>query len=92
MNKDICTDRKTFIYKWLDGHGIKFVDDITDSRIYLLRYDCFLMRNQDVRIGQLRYMSLLSAIPTEQKWLLIGSEPVSTDEKSKLPYVEIKWK
>ena len=64
-NKDICTDRKTFIYKWLDGHGIKFVDDITDSRSYLLRYDCFLMRNQDVRIGQLRYMSLLSAIPTE---------------------------
>ena len=40
-NKDICTDRKTFIYKWLDGHGIKFVDDITDSRSYLLRYDFF---------------------------------------------------
>ena len=91
-NKDICTDRKTFVYKRLDEHGIKFVDDITDRQSYLFRYDCFLIRDQDVRIGQLRYMSLCSAIPTEWKELLIGSEPLSTDEKSKRPYVEIKRK
>ena len=47
------------------GMGSNLLTTLRIAEAIYFWYDCFLMRNQDVRIGQLRYMSLLSAIPTE---------------------------
>ena len=91
-NKDIRIDRKTVVYRRLYEQGIKLVDDFTDNRGHLIRYESFLTRNQRVQIGPLRYMSLLSAIPLEWQRLLVGSTQLCTDEKNIYPSIEINGK
>ena len=45
-----------------------------------------------IQIGPLRYMSLMSAVPQQWKRRLVGTAPLSTDEKTTTSYIEVNMK
>lgn len=91
LNKEICVDGTTVCYKTLYNHGIKHIDDFTDHIGRLLSYAGFMARF-NVPIGFLQYISVISAIPTSWKRRLIGSEPLSMEEKRVFPHITIQEK
>ena len=90
-NKDICIDRNVVCYKRLYKNGIKYIDDITDTRGQILSHQNFVERHR-VRPGPLQYMSLIRAIPRNWKRLLAGSETIPQEERRLGPRVEMDGK
>ena len=91
FNTNIRVDQKIMFCRSLYNRGVKYIDDFTDNCGQLITYIEFVEKYQ-IPIGPLRYLSIVSAIPAGWKRKLIGSEPLTVEEKTTLPHIEIHGK
>ena len=72
--------------------AIAQIEDLVGTDGHIMTYVEFTKRHPGVRVNPLTYMGWCQTIPSRWKWALIGSSPLSEEERSERPVIVIKGK
>ena len=73
FNEFIKRDTKSVFEESMYKCGIRYIGDLIDSRGSFLRYEELKQKFPSIRVNVLKYMGIISAIPTSWKMKVIGT-------------------
>ena len=91
LNEYIRCDGHSVIEESMYKCGIRYVKDVLDSRGAVLQYDKLKQKFPLLRVNFLRYMGIISAIPTLWKDKIKGtfSETININDRNSRPHIYV---
>ncbi|XP_043218190.1 uncharacterized protein LOC122379777 [Amphibalanus amphitrite] len=91
-NRAIMVNRQTISCKKMFEHDILIIDDIVDSEGVILSYELLMETYPTIRLNPLKYMGWCQAIPARWRRSLIGSAPLTVQERREDSMIETNGK
>lgn len=89
-NVAILVDGKTLFSRYMSRRGVNLIDDLLDENGRFLSYWAISNRYPNLHINPLTYMGWCRAIPDRWRRIALLSTPLTCEERSTPPAIEIK--